>query len=85
MSNSPDELQKRLHVATEGQEVTFHVQPDSEEGFTARAIDHPIFIEADTLEQLGTEAFDATCCHFDASFDPAQIKLRLENDDTRPT
>jgi hypothetical protein len=51
-------------------EMIFLVEEDPEGGYTARALGHPVFTEADTEEELKTAVFDALRCHFD---DPADM------------
>jgi hypothetical protein len=45
-------------------EVIFLIEDDSEGGYTAKALDHAIFTEADTLDELKTMVQDAVRCHF---------------------
>jgi len=45
-------------------EIIFLVEEDPEGGFTARALGHSIFTEADSLAELKLMAQDAVRCHF---------------------
>ena len=45
-------------------EIIFSVQESSEGGYEARALGHPIFTQADTLEELHENAREALVCHF---------------------
>ncbi|MBI2850113.1 MAG: 2-oxoisovalerate dehydrogenase [Chloroflexi bacterium] len=65
-------------------EIIFLVEEDVEGGFTARALDHAIFTEADTLEELKTMAQDAVRCHFDKEEMPAIIRLHFVKDEVIP-
>lgn len=53
--------------------IVFVVEHASEDGFTAHALGHPIFTEADDLDELESNIEEAVACHFgeDAQFDPS--------------
>ena len=51
-------------------EIIFSVQDSPEGGFEARALDHAIFNQAETMEELKTMVRDAVRCHFDDSTAP---------------
>ena len=51
-------------------EVVFLIEEASEGGYTARALGHSIFTEADSLEQLREMVRDAVRCHFDDKTSP---------------
>jgi len=46
-------------------EIIFTVRKSPEGGYVARALDHPIFTQADTLDELKVNVADAVRCHFD--------------------
>jgi len=46
-------------------EIIFLVEEDEAGGFTARALGHAIFTEAQTFDDLKTMVQDAVRCHFD--------------------
>jgi hypothetical protein len=46
-------------------EIIFLVEEDAAGGYTAKALDHAIFTEADTMEELKTMTRDAVRCHFE--------------------
>lgn len=56
-------------------EVIFAVEESAEGGFEARALGHPIFTQAETLEELREIVQDAVRCHFDESNRPATIRF----------
>jgi len=58
-------------------ELIFIVNDSPEGGFEARALDHGIFTEADTIEQLRLMIKDAVQCHFDPSEKPKIIRLHF--------
>jgi hypothetical protein len=49
--------------------VIFLAQPAPEVGFTAAALDHSIFTEGETLEELRRNVREAVDCHFGAPMD----------------
>lgn len=46
-------------------EIIFILEEDIEGGYTARALEFPIFTQGDTLDQLKRNIKDALRCHFD--------------------
>lgn len=47
------------------EEIIFLVEESNEGGFTAKAIGHGIFTEAENYDLLKEEVIDAVHCHFD--------------------
>ena len=66
-----------------GSEIIFVVHEDEADGgFTARALGHSIFTEADTLEQLRQNVREAADCHFDGdAAAPTIIRLHFVRDE----
>jgi hypothetical protein len=58
-------------------ELIFLVEEAPEGGFTARALGHSIFTEAETLEGLREQVRDAVQCHFDEGKGPKVIRLHF--------
>ena len=58
-------------------ELIFLVEEAPEGGFTARALGHSIFAEAETLEGLREQVRDAVQCHFDEGKGPRVIRLHF--------
>ena len=56
-------------------EVLFLVEEATEGGYTARALGHSIFTEADTWDELSDAVRDAVHCHFDPDDQPDIIRL----------
>jgi hypothetical protein len=56
-------------------EIIFLVEEAPEGGYVARALDHSIFTEADTWDELKQAIRDATRCHFDEA-DPDEVIQR---------
>ena len=57
------------------QEIIFIIEEAPEGGFTARALGHSIFTEADNLPSLRANVKDAVACHFDEADKPKVIRL----------
>lgn len=62
-------------------EIIFIVEDAHEGGFTAKALDHDIFTEADTIEQLKEMIADAVKCHFEKKDLPQMIRLHYVRDE----
>jgi hypothetical protein len=58
-------------------EIIFEVREAEEGGFTARALGHPIFTEAETWEDLRSNVLEAATLHFEDA--DARSKLILKN------
>ena len=46
-------------------EITFTVYDSTQGGYEAQAAEHPIFVQADSMEALEANIKDAVGCHFD--------------------
>lgn len=62
-------------------EIIFLVEEAAEGGFGARALDHSIFTEADSMEALRAQIRDAVKCHFEDSQAPKMIRLHFVRDE----
>jgi len=62
-------------------EIIFLVEEGPEGGYEARALEHSIFTEAETVEELKEAAKDAVRCHFEGSDRPQVIRLHLVKDE----
>lgn len=58
-------------------EIIFLIEDAHEGGFTARALDVPIFTEADDINELHDKVRDAVDCHFEPSNKPKIIRLHF--------
>lgn len=58
-------------------EIIFLIEDAPEGGFTARALDVPIFTEADDINELHDKVRDAVDCHFEPSNKPKIIRLHF--------
>ena len=58
-------------------EIIFLVEDAPEGGYTARALGHSIYTEADTWEELQNAIQDAVLCHFEEADLPVRIRLDL--------
>jgi len=62
-------------------EMIFVVEEAPEGGYTARALGHSIFVEADSLAELKDMVRDAVRCHCEAEDVPCLIRLHLVKDE----
>lgn len=62
-------------------EIIFLVSDSPEGGFEARALGHPVFTEADTMDELRAMIRDAVACHFEESERPGIIRLHYVRDE----
>ena len=58
-------------------ELIFLIEEAPEGGYTARALGHSIFTEADSLDALRNQIRDAVKCHFDEGKSPKVIRLHF--------
>ena len=65
-------------------EIIFLVEEDGEGGYTAKALGHSIFTEANTLNELKTNIQDAVRCHFGNVKKPPIIRLHIVRDEVIP-
>ena len=62
-------------------EIIFVVTDSPEGGYETRALEHSIFTEADTLEELREMIRDAVNCHFDEDERPGVIRLHFVHEE----
>jgi len=62
-------------------EVIFLVEEAPEGGYTARALGHSIFTEADSLRELQDKVRDAVRCHFEEGKGPKVVRLHHVRDE----
>ena len=65
-------------------EIIFLVEEDPEGGFFAKALEHPIFTQAETIEELKVIVQDAVRCHFIEAEKPPIIRLHIIKDEVIP-
>lgn len=65
-------------------EIIFSIQESAEGGYEAQALGHPIFTQAESLEELKTMLRDAVLCHFGEESKPHVIRLHLVKDEVIP-
>jgi hypothetical protein len=65
-------------------EVIFLVEEAPEGGFTARALGHSIFTEADSLDDLRAQMRDTVKCHFDEGKAPKMIRRHFVREEVIP-
>ena len=62
-------------------EIIFQVEEAAEGGYTARALGHAVFTEAESLDELRDNVRDAMRCHFDEGAGPKVIRLHFVRDE----
>jgi len=65
-------------------EIIFVVEESPEGGFTARALGHSIFTQAETIAELKTNIQDAVSCHFENAQKPPIIRLHIVKQEVIP-
>jgi hypothetical protein len=58
-------------------EVIFLIEDSPEGGYTARALGHSIFTEADDWQELQANVRDAVTCHFEEGQAPRVVRLHF--------
>ena len=58
-------------------ELIFLIEEAPEGGYTARALGHSIFTEAESVDALRNQIRDAVKCHFDEGQSPKVIRLHF--------
>jgi hypothetical protein len=62
-------------------EIIFAVEEAPEGGYEAHALGHPIFTQAESVDELREMVRDAVRCHFDADTIPSVIRLHFVRDE----
>ena len=62
-------------------EIIFAVNDSAEGGYEARALGHPIFTHAESVDELREMVRDAVRCHFEEDDMPAVIRLHFVHDE----
>lgn len=62
-------------------EIIFSVQESPEGGYEAQALGHPIFTQADSIDELKAMIRDAVSCHFGQNSKPSVIRLHMVKDE----
>ena len=65
-------------------ELIFLVEEAPEGGYTARALGHSIFTEAESIESLRQQIRDAVKCHFEEGKSPKIIRLHFVREEVIP-
>ncbi len=58
-------------------EIIFLIEEAPEGGYTARALGHSIFTEAESMDELRHHVRDAVKCHFEEGQTPKVIRLHF--------
>lgn len=62
-------------------EIIFLVEESPEGGYEAKALDHAIFTQGETLDELKEMVKDAVHCHFEENKIPSMIRLHFVKDE----
>lgn len=62
-------------------ELIFQIEEAADGGYTARALGHSVFTEAESLDELRENVRDAVRCHFDEGDGPKVIRLHFVRDE----
>jgi hypothetical protein len=62
-------------------EVIFLVEEAPEGGYTAKALGHSIYTEAESWDELKAAIQDAVSCHFEESRKPALVRMHQIRDE----
>ncbi|MCD4691939.1 MAG: hypothetical protein K8R79_03400 [Calditrichales bacterium] len=65
-------------------EIIFLVEDSMEGGYEAKALDYPIFTEADTIKNLHKMVKDSIRCHFEPEDMPKIIRLHFVKEEVIP-
>ena len=65
-------------------EIIFLVQDSLDGGYEAKALDHPIFTEANTIQDLHIMVKDSVRCHFKPGEMPKMIRLHFVKEEVIP-
>ncbi len=65
-------------------EIIFLIEEAADGGFTARALGHSIFTEADSMDALRDQIRDAVKCHFEEGQSPKVIRLHFVREEVIP-
>jgi len=63
-------------------EIVFIIEESQDGGYFARAVNHSIFTQGDTLPELKTMISDAVRCHFEEAEMPKLIHLHVTHEET---
>ncbi len=63
-------------------EIVFIAEASQDGGYFARAVNHSIFTQGDTLPELKTMIRDAVRCHFEEAEIPELVHLHVTHQET---
>ena len=63
-------------------EIVFIVEESQDGGYFARAVNHSIVTQGDTITELKTMISDAVQCHFDENDRPKLVHLHVTHQET---
>lgn len=63
-------------------EIIFIAEESQEGGFFAKAVNHSIFTQGDTFDELKRNIADAVKCHFEVADLPKLVHLHVSREET---
>ena len=63
-------------------EIVFIIEESQDGGYFARAVNHSIFTQGDTIPELKSMISDAVRCHFVEDEMPAYVHLHVTREET---
>jgi predicted RNase H-like HicB family nuclease len=62
-------------------EIIFVIEEDPEGGYIAKALNHSIFTQGETIEELKSNINEAVLCHFDEKDLPKIARMHFVRDE----
>ncbi|MDQ1266858.1 MAG: hypothetical protein QG635_2011 [Bacteroidota bacterium] len=62
-------------------EIIFVIEEDPESGFTAKALNHSIFTQGETIHELKNNNNEAVHCHFEETDAPKIVRMHFVRDE----
>lgn len=62
-------------------EIIFLIEESPEGGYTAKAMGHSIYTDAETIEDMKKSITDAVKCHFDEEEMPKLVRMHFVRDE----
>jgi predicted RNase H-like HicB family nuclease len=62
-------------------EIIFVIEEDTESGYIAKALNHSIYTQGETIQELKNNINDAVLCHFNKEEAPKIVRLHFVRDE----
>ena len=73
--------ERKAKIISTMKELIFLVEEAPEGGYTARALDTPIYTEGEDMADLREHVLDAVRCHYEEGETPSLIRLHYVKDE----